>query len=202
MSKRKAYTVETKIQALNFLQEHANVEKSAREFNVSAKTIRDWRGKEPELRKLASCCSTNKRSRLEGAGAKLTNEEMERELAEWILSMRQKRLRVSRKMIQRQALILFSDFCARKEAENLDTNTSTGKRSFVASNGWLQKFLQRNDFTLRKRTTLSQKLPTDHAEKVIKFICYIKELRLKYCYSLDQYTQWTRCLSGWNLSWT
>ena len=54
------------------------------------------------------------RKRRHGAGRKALDPEVEDALFSWIVDMRGRSLRVSRKMIQRQAKTLFSssDFCA------------------------------------------------------------------------------------------
>ena len=65
-------------------------------------------------------------------------------------------------MIKRKALELF----AIKE-----------ENEFKASNGWLQKFLSRNGFVLRRRTTVSQKVPRDSFEKIVAFILYLRGVR-------------------------
>ena len=96
-----------------------------------------------------------KRKRLEGAGAKIFNDQLESHLSEWIRKSREDRLRVSRKTIQREA-----------QAWSMKQRLS----NFTASNGWLTRFLQRNKFSLRRRTTVSQHVPEDCSEKVVAFL--------------------------------
>ena len=48
----------------------------------------------------------SRRKRLDGAGRKPDNTEMEEELLEWIVELRSRHLRVSRRMIQTQAKLL------------------------------------------------------------------------------------------------
>ncbi len=52
-----------------------------------------------------------------------------------------------------------------------------GYVDFRASDGWLQKFLQRQHFSLRRKTTVSQRLPQDLVPKVTEFIMYTRKLR-------------------------
>lgn len=46
-----------------------------------------------------------------------------------------------------------------------------------ASDGWLQKFLERHNFRTRVPTTVCQKPPIDYAEKLIAFVIYVSKLR-------------------------
>ena len=166
-AKRRQYSIDYKIAALDYLKICNNVEKTAREFKIDSKTVRDWRKKEEEIRKVENV----KKMRCEGGGRKVQSDELEWELANWIISRRQERLRVSRSMIKKQALVFFKDLC-----ENSDSPSD----KFCASNGWLEKFLMRHDFTIRKRTTVGQNIPADCTEKVVKFVIYMKSLRNKF----------------------
>uniref|UniRef100_A0A915KK04 HTH CENPB-type domain-containing protein n=1 Tax=Romanomermis culicivorax TaxID=13658 RepID=A0A915KK04_ROMCU len=61
----------------------------------------------------------------------------------------------------------------------------SGQNDFQASQGWLQKFLQRSNLTLRRRTTISQKLPKDVLPKLMDFVIYVRKLQMKNSYSSD-----------------
>ena len=106
-AKRRQYTIDYKITALDYLKSCNNVEKTAREFKIDSKTVRDWRKKEEEIRKVGN----GKKMRCEGGGRKVQSDELEWEVANWIISQRQERLRVSRNMIKKQALVFFKDLC-------------------------------------------------------------------------------------------
>lgn len=92
------------------------------------------------------------------------HDAMEDELVRWITTQRAKSLRVSRKMIQSEARRIIQ--------EEEDSCTT-----FIASDGWLRKFLKRNRFSLRKRTTVAQKTPEHVKEKVIDFLAFVHNLR-------------------------
>lgn len=155
--KYKKYDLVFKIAALDYLKYHS-LENTARTFKVDGKRLREWRSKEKSIRETNEE-NVGARHRLPGAGRKVKDKELEIKLKNWILAKREARLRVTRKMIQKKAT-----------EENSDPN-------FAASNGWLEKFLTRNGFTLRKRTTISQSIPNDSAEKIINFICYLRQLQ-------------------------
>ena len=130
--KQRNYSISYKLSALEYLK-FASVERTAKEFKVDSKRIRKWRGSKKKLENLHAARG-GVRKRIEDAGRKLHSEELERRLVHWVISKREERLRVSRKMILQKAAVL-----AKEE-----------HGSFAASNGWLQKFLRRNSFVLRR----------------------------------------------------
>lgn len=146
-AKWRQYSIDYRIAALDYLKICNNVEKTAREFKIDSKTVRDWRKKEEEIRKVENV----KKMRCEGGGRKVQSDGLEWELANWIISRRQERLRVSRSMIKKQSLVhvFFKDLC-----ENSDSPSD----KFCASNGWHEKFLLHHDFTIRKRKTRTYRL--------------------------------------------
>lgn len=58
--------------------------------------------------------------------------------------------------------------------------------SFKASAGWCDKFMRRSGLTLRRRTTVCQKLSTQYAEKLMSFKRYVikmgKRGEYEFCY--------------------
>ena len=90
-----------------------------------------------------------KRFRLDGGGRKLTDVELE-EVLSW-MQRRSNMLRVSGKLIMLKAKSIYGEKCG--DNEEL-------KAGFVASNGWLTKFMKRNNLSMRRRTTIAQKDPS------------------------------------------
>ena len=164
--KRRNFSVTYKLAALDFLKTNS-VEKTAREFSVDPRRIREWRKSQSDLEELNNSGKGNVK-RKEGGGRKVHSEDLEKKLLNWIVEKREQRLRVSRNMIRRKA----TDF-SKEENEN---------GVFVASAGWLDKFLQRNSFVVRRRTTVSQKLPDDYREKIVNYLVYLRQLRVKEGY--------------------
>jgi hypothetical protein len=74
-------------------------------YKVGRNNIRDWKKKEKELRSCAeaSLLSAPKK-RLPGAGRHLHNQQFDDELIEWCHQRRKKKMRVTRRIIQQQAL--------------------------------------------------------------------------------------------------
>ena len=94
------------------------------------------------------------RGRAPGSGRKLTYSlNTEEEILEWVLRQRDLQLLVSRESIKSIALAKIT-----KENPN-----------FKASDGWLQKFMQRHSLTLRAKTSIAQKLPANLEEKISGF---------------------------------
>ena len=59
------------------------------------------------------------------------------------------------------------------KARDLYPALTDGSQPFVASRGWLEKFLARNGLSLRRRTTMAQKDPDKLTEKLVSFVDYV-----------------------------
>lgn len=79
-----------------------------------------------------------------------------------MLKQRELHLRVSYKDLCNKALTLFAD------------------PDFRASRGWVDKFMHRNHFSLRRNTTVGQRLPPDLIPKVESFIKFNASQILNY----------------------
>lgn len=137
---------------------------AAKEFKVDRKQIQRWCQDVDKLRR----CNPNAK-RLPGAGRPVISDKMEQLLLEWITDQRNKSVRVSRKLIQRKAKALFLEL----EGDSVD---------FHASEGWLSRFLRRNHYSLRKRTTVSQKTPDDLRQRVMDYVLYVDALKSNCAY--------------------
>lgn len=182
--RKRSITIATKLQALAYLKGSSNVSKTARRFNVTRKQVREWRKNEEALRSIGN----SKRSRLNGAGRQVMSEDLETHLVDWISTKRTEHLRVSRSMIKTEA----DRFMKQLQPNKL----------FSASNGWLQKFLRRNRFSLRRSTTVGQKQPEDCAAKVVNFLRYtwrkINRSKLPHSaiYAMDETPLWIEPCQG------
>ena len=122
--------------------------------------------------KASSSCSISSSKRLQGAGRPLMDKDFDDKLINWVRQQRQKKLRVSRTMIQKEALTL-----------SIDEN-------FNASNGWLEKFLLRYNLVSRRPTTTCQKEPEEYAEKIVDYLLFVEQRRrtsnYTYIYAADE----------------
>ena len=55
---------------------------------------------------------------------------------------------------------------------------------FKAGNHWCQRFMKRNNLSLRQKKTLAQRLPDDYEEKIVRFHCFIIDRRKENSYPL------------------
>ena len=126
---RNKYTMEFKRKVINYAKENSS-NGAVRKFKIDRKRVREWVNQDDKVLKMKG-----KRFRVEGGGRKFTNNELEDEVLNWIHRRREKMLRVSRKLIMFKAKPIFDEKCGDYEAL---------KESFVASNGWLVKFMKRS----------------------------------------------------------
>ena len=162
LKKRKHYDRDFKLKVIAYSEKCSNRE-AGRKFNVGESCIRDWKKNRSKLEQMSSKCS-----RLPGAGRKPCAPDMEETLAAWIDSQRSCHLHVTRSDIQKKAVQLYQ-----------------GESDFLASRGCLERFLQRNGFSLRRRTTVSQSLPDVLLHKVSTFILHVRKLRRQHQYPLS-----------------
>jgi len=103
-------------------------------------------------------------------------------------------------MIQVHALELFQKKAAGSSAE------------FRASRGWLEKFLDRHNFRLRRPTTVCQKPPAEYEKAIVNFLMFVRKKRREReyqfgrIYAADETAVWldassARCIDqrGFNL---
>lgn len=179
MAPRRKFRVSWKLEVLNYA-EATSGEAAARHYNIDAKQIRVWKKQRAELEALAE----GTRARLQGGGRRRISEDMEATLRGWILDRRAKYLRVSRKMIQAKAMAIFPEM------------SDVKSDAFHASRGWLERFMKRNKFTLRKRTSLAQKDAQHFMKKLVNFVTFtsrkIAEKNVKACdiIAMDETACW------------
>ncbi|CAJ1082921.1 Pogo transposable element with KRAB domain [Xyrichtys novacula] len=154
---RRKFDVEFKEKVLQYAEEHSG-EQAARFFNVDPRRVRYWKKQKGELQR-----AEKSRARLVGGGRKKVSTELETRLAEWVWTMSDRKKRVSRKMITRKALAIYS-------------SVADGEKGFVASRGWLHRFLQRNALSLHQRSAVTQKDPVQLTEELVSFVGYVSHI--------------------------
>ncbi|EFO94061.1 hypothetical protein CRE_27869 [Caenorhabditis remanei] len=165
--RRLNFTLDFKKEAVQFAIKTNNV-KAAERFSVSRQCIQNWKEQQAELESAVEKDGA-KRRRLNGAGRHVKDADFDENLSAWVREKRAKKLRVTRRMIQQRA----------RECSD-----------FKASNGWLERFLKRNNLVSRRPTTVCQKVPAEFLEKVINFILYIEkrmsEKKYSFVYACDE----------------
>ena len=153
----KSYDLLFKLKAVETAEKKSK-EAAAREFRVDPRRIREWvhqKGKMLALKKKGK----SKQKRKYGAGCKARDPEMEEEVFEWICEMRSRYPRVTQRMI-----------CLQAKSVSMNVN-------FRASIGWLRRFMNRKGFSLRRRTTLCQTVPSDCIPKLVRYIIHLRSLQ-------------------------
>ena len=161
----KLYSFARKLEVIAYAK--ANTEaKAARHFQIPRTTIRVWKGLDvsPANYTKRSLKAKGKHIR-KGAGRPLSYaQQFEEELVQWILESRDQQIPIQRKTIQHKALAIIKPHCP----------------SFKVSDGWLQKFMQRNSLSLRCTTSIQQKLPGNLERKLEAFMGDAKALRERH----------------------
>jgi transposase-like protein len=144
--KKRSFDAAFKLKVVEYAAMNTN-RGAATKFSVNEKQVRQWRMKKEDLKELPK-----KKKRMDSGGRKPRLPDVERVLLAWIDELRAGNLRITCSGIQRKATEL-----ARSE----------GDTKFIASRGWLQKFFKGHQLSLRRKTTVSQKLPRDLIPQVL-----------------------------------
>lgn len=170
--KVRSYTVKFKIEAVEYAEKNS-ISAAAKKYNVDRKTIREWKEKKADIVALVKRAGKS-RKRLDGAGRKPLSEVLEERIVSWITDRRDKRLRVSRKLIMKKAKLLYLDM---KEDHAL-----VHGGDFVASKGWLENFMKRHGLSLRRKTSIAQKDPDQLIGKLVAYVLRVRKLRETFEY--------------------
>ena len=122
----------------------------ADKYDIDRKTLREWIEKKDQI--LAAERTSFK---LPGGGRKLSSEECENLLVAKIEDARLQKRRVSQKLILRWGKALVEE---------------KGVTNLRISKGWLFRFLQRNNFTLRKATNMVSLSKEDIVRRAVSFV--------------------------------
>ena len=98
-------TLKYKLEAIAYAKNNS-INSASKKFNVERKRFREWKSKKEELRSLKKKDGSAKRNRLEGAGCKPLDRQMEEVLVKWIYYQWEKGLQVSCKLIMKKTLFI------------------------------------------------------------------------------------------------
>jgi Brinker DNA-binding domain/Tc5 transposase DNA-binding domain len=109
-SKRRTYDLKFKLEVVEYAEEYGK-HKAATKFKVDRASVRDWTKQKEEITVQLATRSNAKTSskNLKGAGRPLKDREFDEKMINWVRQQRQKKLRVSRTTIQKQALTFSTD---------------------------------------------------------------------------------------------
>lgn len=154
--KLQKYSLEMKIEAVNYAESHGN-RPASKEFHVDEKRIREWRSKKSEIEECIATKSGRQRKKLKGGGRKPFNAKLEELLLAWISESQTRGLQLSPKLIMKKAESVYRD---------IKGGGDTSVEDFKASRGWVTRFMERNSLILtRKSSTCTI---TDSQSDIIK----------------------------------
>jgi len=165
--KRRSYTATFKRQVIKNSDENGN-RAFARNFGVDESLVRDWRKHRTALFKFK--CESKRRA---FRGDKEKYPELEKEVIKFIKERRKSALYVSYALISEKAL-------------DIAKRMGITRPSFKASKNWVKRFMRRHGFSLRRRTTICQKLPADFEHKLTAFQSYVIAVRQRGNFLLGQ----------------
>ena len=161
-SKRAIYTAGLKISVIRFAESNGN-RAASRHYGIGESNVRFWRKNKQEIEK------QSRESRAPGRGRKAAYPELEQQLLDFIHERRKSGCAISTIELRLHAGNLAKEY-------NPLTN-------FKASSKWCFNFMKRHDISIRRRTSISQKLPDDHEQKLIEFQRFVIKMRKKHDYA-------------------
>jgi len=155
---RQSYTAKEKLDVVKYAETHGN-RAAGREFNVGESSVREWRKNKSSLLKLP-------RSKQAQLGSSAHYPDVEKQLLAWVEKRRDSGIAVSTVELRMEARRLAS--------------LSESTNDFKVSVRWAHGFLRRHHLSIRRRTHIAQKLPSDFEDKLIEFQRYIIKKRTTF----------------------
>ena len=159
-SSRRSFTAAFKLKVIAVAEETSN-RAAAKQFLVTRQNIQMWRKNKEKLQ-------TAPRQQRAARGKPAKFAPLEKTLANWVVEKRCGGYIVTRAKIRVEALRL---------KQNIAFNALPGVDKFSASNGWLQRFMNRHALCIRVRTKVAQKLPIELEAKVMSFQRFVIDQR-------------------------
>lgn len=108
--RKRSFDVAFKLKVIAQAEENGK-SATAKSFGIERKSIQVWCKQKEQLLSLADPVTGKgkKRKRLDGGGRKAAHPRIEDRLYQWICELREKRLRVTRKMVTTEALRLYAE---------------------------------------------------------------------------------------------
>ena len=187
----KTYTLRQKLEVLDYVKSFSESQ-AANHFGIPRTTISSWKGINLQPKHHPNADPKTKGKHLvKGSGRPLSYpQHVEEQIVAWVLQMRDLQLPIQRKDIIRQAKRLISPH----------------QSNFQASAGWMDKFLLRNSLTLRKTTSIQQKLPPQLEKQLATFMGELKTIweyhkfPLAYILNVDETPIWFDMLRGYTVA--
>ena len=153
------YSLQFKQIVVNELhQVGAEIGEVGERFHLPRSTLFGWNKQVSNKNKNVPCHLKGRHLR-SGSGRCLSYpKQVDKDILEWILIRRDSQLPVGMDMIKAKARAVITPH----------------NSNFIASNGWVQKFMARNGLSLRCKTSITQKLPAQLENKIDNIILYTR----------------------------
>uniref|UniRef100_A0A8C9ZJZ3 Pogo transposable element derived with KRAB domain n=1 Tax=Sander lucioperca TaxID=283035 RepID=A0A8C9ZJZ3_SANLU len=161
-----SYDANFKLMVVNEAESSNNC-KAAKKFGVTECNVRRWRAQKERLK------NTNSQRKAFRGPQSGKFAELDDRIYEYVIEKHRDAMPITREIIRLRALELAKEL-------NIPTN------EFKAGTGWCTRMMRRKGLTLRRRTSLAQRLPSDFEEKLLSFQRYVLKLRKTHSYPLDQ----------------
>ena len=114
--KLRRYTMAFKSEAIEYAEEVSN-RAAAAKYKIDVKRIREWRKVKDSVVELEQKSKRLARSRLEGGGRRVLQDDLDELLLDWIHGRRANGLRVPRKLVMRKAKQMYDEKCHESEKD-------------------------------------------------------------------------------------
>jgi hypothetical protein len=171
-SKRRAWTVQEKLNAINDFKKCKNISQVSRQHHCDRKQLREWLKKEEQLLLIKKQRHGKKLKRLKGGGAKTCYKKLDQQLINWFTSKRThpddekskapseiKKERITFKSLVRQG----EKICLSLKIQP------------YPSKMWFRRFLKRHNLSLQKpKRQQKLTLPEAH-QRVTEFLTFVRK---------------------------
>lgn len=140
-NRRRSYDANFKLMVVNEAERTNNV-RAGKRYDVTECNVRRWRSQKDELK--------NAHSERRGYRGPQTGRftEIDRRVCDYVTEKRNEGMPIPRAVMQQKAL-------------EVATELNIARAEFKASMGWCRRMMRRNGLSLRRRTSLAQRLPAD-----------------------------------------
>jgi len=170
--KRNSYSAEQKTQVVTYAKEQGNIQ-AAEYYNIDLSMVGRWVKASSSWSEEANL----KKKRL-GSGRKPFFPEAEKKLYRWTIEQRKQGLAVSYTILRNKMLEILN-------TEDMIELYGNLAKNFKTSHRWLIAFMRRYKLSLRRRTRISQKLPSETQSLLDKFHQFVNRLRLEKSYEFE-----------------
>jgi len=161
---RKSYSIKQKKVVVDYAKQQGR-NKAARHFGLDATMVGRW------VKASSGWVNViNQNSKRIGSDRKPFFPEAEKKLYEWIIEQRKQGLAVTYAIVRVKMLEILEEDNAAED--------------FKTSDNWLSTFMKRYKLAWRRRTKISQKLPAQTEELLVKFHQFIIHLRIEKSFEL------------------